>query len=51
MAFFGTLWKMFDKNEEFVLLVVQHKLERHLNELIPLLGNDPITFESINLDK
>lgn len=51
MSLAGTLWKMCNKRKEFILLVTQDKLKRHLNEIIPLLCSDSITCKSIELNK
>lgn len=51
MAFIGTLWNMYNKYKEFILLVIQDKLEGHLNEIIPLFGSDPTICKSVELNK
>ncbi len=51
MPIIGTLWKMYNKHKEFILLVIQDKLERYLNEIIPFFCSDPIICKSIELNQ
>lgn len=51
MAFVGSLRKMYNKSEEFILLVAHNKLERHFNAIISLCRADTITCKSVKLNE